>query len=111
MTKESERGAPLERTAFNRGAKLTTTPQTNASLEQIAAVLRETDDFVRKTIADGTAVYWKNSFGRISITEGSAENIDFATPSTDAGDVSVPPAPGDIVKDIRKLVSEKLGGR
>ena len=71
----------------------------------------ETDDFVRKTIADGTAVYWKNSFGRISITEGSAENIDFATPSTDAGDVSVPPAPGDIVKDIRKLVSEKLGGR
>ena len=71
----------------------------------------ETDDYVRKTIAEGTSVYWKNSFGRIAITEGSADNIEFATPSTDAGDLSVPPAPGDIVKDIRKLLMEKPGSR
>ena len=71
----------------------------------------EADDYVRKTIAEGTSVYWKNSFGRIAITEGSADNIDFATPSTDAGDLLVPPAPGDIVKDIRKLLMEKPGIR
>ena len=71
----------------------------------------EADDYVRKTIADGTSVYWKNSFGRIAITEGNADNIEFATPSTDAADLSVPPAPGDIVKDIRKLLMEKPGSR
>ena len=69
------------------------------------AVLRNGDS------ADGTAVYWKNSNGRIAITDGSTDNIEFATPSTDAGDLSVPPRPGDIVKDIRKLLMENPGTR
>ena len=120
---ELENKRNLKRIEFERKKKLLDTEVAERCelfkkhLELVDAMLDryemsgETDDFVRKTIAEGTAVYWKNSFGRIAITEGSAENIDFATPSTDVGDVSVPPAPGDIVKDIRKLVSEKLGGR
>lgn len=69
----------------------------------------EADDYVRKTIADGTAVYWKNSFGRIAITEGSTDNIEFATPSTDAGDLSVPPSPTEIAEGLKKLLSSRVG--
>ena len=69
----------------------------------------EADDYVRKTIAEGTAVYWKNSFGRIAITEGSTDNIEFATPSTDAGDLSVPPSPTEIGEGIKKLLSSRVG--
>ena len=69
----------------------------------------EADDYVRKTIADGTAVYWKNSFGRIAITEGSTDNIEFATPSTDAGDLSVPPSPTEIGEGLKKLLSSRVG--
>ena len=69
----------------------------------------EADDYVRKTIAEGTAVYWKNSFGRIAITEGSTDNIEFATPSTDAGDLSVPPSPTEIGEGLKKLLSSRIG--
>ena len=69
----------------------------------------EADDYVRKTIADGTAVYWKNSFGRIASTEGSTDNIEFATPSTDAGDLSVPPSPTEIAEGLKKLLSSRVG--
>lgn len=69
----------------------------------------EADDYVRKTIAEGTAVYWKNSFGRIAITEGSTDNIEFATPSTDAGDLSVPPSPTEIGEGLKKLLSSRVG--
>lgn len=71
----------------------------------------DADDYVRKTIADGTAVYWKNSFGRIAITDGSAENIEFATPSTDAGDLSVPPSPNEIGEGLKKLLMKRVGGK
>ena len=69
----------------------------------------EADDYVRKTIAEGTAVYWKNSFGRIAITEGAADNIEFATPSTDAGDLAVPPNPKDIGEGLQKLLMKRVG--
>lgn len=69
----------------------------------------ETDDYVRKTIAEGTAVYWKNSFGRIAITEGAADNIEFATPSTDAGDLAVPPTPKEIGEGLQKLLMKRIG--
>ncbi len=69
----------------------------------------EADDYVRKTIAEGTAVYWKNSFGRIAITEGAADNIEFATPSTDAADLAVPPNPKDIGEGLQKLLMKKTG--
>ena len=67
----------------------------------------ETDDFVRRTIADGTAVYWKNSYGRIAITSGTANKIDFATPATDMGDIVYPPDPGDIGKGLKNLLMHK----
>ena len=63
-----------------------------------------TDDYVRKTIADGTAVYWKNSYGRIAITDGFADNIQFATPVTKTEDISVPPKPDDIAQGLKALL-------
>ena len=69
----------------------------------------EVDDYVRKTIADGTSLYWKNSFGRIVITDGSAEKIDFATPSTDSADLVYPPDPTEISDGVGKLL--KKGAR
>lgn len=69
----------------------------------------EADDYVRKTIAEGTAVYWKNSYGRIAITEGSTDNIEFATPAADAGDLSVPPSPTEIGEGLKKLLSSRVG--
>ncbi|MGN0847292.1 MAG: PEGA domain-containing protein [Kiritimatiellia bacterium] len=69
----------------------------------------EADDYVRKVIADGTAVYWKNSFGRIAITDGEAGNIEFATPSTDAGDLAVPPNPKEIGEGLQKLLMKRVG--
>ena len=69
----------------------------------------EADDYVRKTVAEGIAVYWKNSFGRIAITEGSADNIEFTTPSTDAADLAVPPNPKDIGEGLQKLLMKRIG--
>ena len=69
----------------------------------------ETDDYVRKTLAKGTATYWKNSFGRIAITEGSADNIEFTTPSTDAADLAVPPNPKDIGEGLQRLLMKSIG--
>ena len=67
----------------------------------------DADDYVRRTIADGTAVYWKNSYGRIAITSGTANKIDFATPATDVGDIVYPPDPGDIGKGLKNLLMYK----
>lgn len=69
----------------------------------------EADDYVRKTIADGTSVYWKNSFGRIVITDGQAGDIEFATPATDAGDLAVPPGPKEIGEGLQKLLMKTIG--
>lgn len=69
----------------------------------------EADDYVRKTIADGTAVYWKNSYGRIAITDGSTDNIEFATPATDTADLAVPPNPTEIGEGLQKLLLKKIG--
>lgn len=64
----------------------------------------ETDDYVRRTIADGTSLYWKNSYGRVVITDGTAQDIELATPVTDAGDLSVPPDPNEIGEGLQKLL-------
>ncbi len=69
----------------------------------------DTDDYIRKTIAEGTSVYWKNSFGRIAITDGSADNIEFATPSTDTSDLAVSPSPKDIGEGLQKLLMKRIG--
>ena len=68
----------------------------------------EADDYVRKTIADGTSIYWKNSFGRIAITDATANNIEFATPSTDAADLAVPPNPKEIGEGLQKFLMKGL---
>ena len=69
----------------------------------------EADDYVRKTIAEGTAVYWKNSFGRIAITDGFTDNIQFATPVTRTSDISVPPRPDDIAQGLKALLMNGAG--
>lgn len=73
------------------------------------ALSGETDDYVRKTLADGTSIYWQNSFGRIAITDGEAGNIEFATPATDTGDLAVPPNPKDIGEGLQKLLMKRVG--
>ena len=68
-----------------------------------------TDDYVRRTIADGTSIYWQNSYGRVVITDGTAGNIEMATPVTEAADVSVPPEPTEIAEGLRKLLMKSQG--
>jgi hypothetical protein len=68
-----------------------------------------TDDYVRRTIADGTSIYWQNSYGRVIVTDATAENIEMATPATDAADLSVPPEPGEIAEGLRKLLMKAPG--
>ena len=81
----------------------------NAMLDRYA-LSGEADDYVRKTIADGTAVYWKNSFGRIAITDGFADNVEFATPKTETGDLTseqfVKP---DIAQSLKDLLMNRVG--
>lgn len=36
-----------------------------------------TDDYVRRIVADGTSVYWKNSYGRVAVTDEKTEKIEF----------------------------------
>lgn len=67
----------------------------------------DADDYVRTTIADGTSLYWKNSYGRIAITDGNADNIEFATPSTDSGDLAVPPGPKEISENLQKFLMKR----
>ena len=64
------------------------------------------DDYVRKTIAEGVAVYWKNSHGRIVITDGKTEKIDFTTPVTHTGPLTVPPRPEEIAGGLQKLLMQ-----
>ena len=66
------------------------------------------DDFVRKTIAEGVAVYWKNSHGRIAITNGKTANIEFTTPATNAGTLTMPPRSEDIAGGLEKLLMKAL---
>jgi hypothetical protein len=80
----------------------------DAMLERYA-LSGEADDYVRKSIADGVSIYWKNSYGRFAITDGEAGNIEFATPTTDAGDLAVPQAPKDIGDGLQKLLMKREG--
>lgn len=63
-----------------------------------------TDDYVRRTIAKGTSLYWQNSFGRIVITDGTAKDVEMASPRTDAADLNVPPEPDEIAKGLKELL-------
>ena len=67
----------------------------------------EADDYVRKTIAEGTAVYWKNSFGRIAITDGFADNVAFATPEAKTGDLTDSPSSSDIGRSLQNLLMNR----
>ncbi|MBQ6925145.1 MAG: PEGA domain-containing protein [Kiritimatiellae bacterium] len=80
----------------------------DAMLERYA-LSGEADDYVRKTIADGTSIYWQNSYGRIAITDGEAGNIEFATPAADTSDISVPPNPKEIGEGLQKLLMKRVG--
>lgn len=66
----------------------------------------EVEDYVCKTIADGTALYWKNSCSRIIITDGVTENIDFATPKVDGGTLQKGSSSSEIGKKLRELLFE-----
>ena len=63
-----------------------------------------TDDYVRRTIAKGTSLYWQNSFGRVVITDGTAKEVELASPRTDAADLNVPPEPDEIGKGLKELL-------
>lgn len=67
----------------------------------------ETDDYVRKTIADGTSIYWQNSYGRIAITDGKTEDIEFATPATHSGDIIAPSNHVDIGESLQRLLMHR----
>ena len=66
------------------------------------------DDYVRKTVADGMLLYWQNSYGRIAITDGTADIIEFATPSTKTEDLTAPSKANEIATDLQKLL---MGGK
>ena len=66
-----------------------------------------TDDYVRKTVADGVSVYWKNSHGQIAITDGKAGKIEFATPKTTTSDPVVVPDTGNALKTLREILDSK----
>ena len=66
-----------------------------------------TDDYVRKTVADGVSVYWKNSHGQIAITDGKAEKIEFATPKTTTNDPVVVPDTGNALKALREILGSR----
>ena len=66
-----------------------------------------TDDYVRKTVADGVSIYWKNSHGQIAITDGKAEKIEFATPKTTTNDPVVVPDTGNAIRALREILNSK----
>ena len=68
-----------------------------------------TDDYVRKTVADGVSIYWKNSHGQIAITDGKAEKIEFATPHTATQDPVVVPDTGNALKTLFEILNAKGG--
>ena len=67
----------------------------------------EVDDYVRKTIADGTSLYWKNSQSRIVITDGTAQNIGFVTPKVDGGLLQKGASSTEIGATLRDLLKAK----
>lgn len=50
-----------------------------------------TDDQVRIITANGVAQYNGQSYQRVNITDGTANDLDLTSPKTDAGDVVEPP--------------------
>lgn len=65
------------------------------------------EDYVRKTLADGLALYWKNSCQRIIITDGTAENIELATPKMDGGVLQKGQTTDEIGAGLRDLLEMK----
>ena len=65
------------------------------------------EDYIRKTLADGLALYWKNSCQRIIITDGTAENIELATPKMDGGVLQKGQTTGEIGAGLRDLLEMK----
>lgn len=65
------------------------------------------EDYIRKTLADGLALYWKNSCQRIIITDGTAENIEVATPKMDGGVLQKGQTTDEIGAGLRDLLEMK----
>jgi len=80
----------------------------DANLEQYK-LSGETKDYVCRKLADGVATCWGNSYGRIAITEGTADNIRFALPSTGADDLTVPTDPEAAIQAFHKLLMKRCG--
>jgi len=68
----------------------------------------DVDDYVRKVVADGTSIYWKNSYGRVVITSGSGK-VKLATPATDVGNIVTAPNHEDIGESLKELLTRKPG--
>lgn len=65
------------------------------------------EDYIRKTLADGLSLYWKNSCQRIIITDGTAENIELATPKMDGGVLQKGQTTDEIGAGLRDLLEMK----
>ena len=60
-----------------------------------------TDDYVRRKIADGKSVFWSNSFNRLLITDGTAENVEFYA---DGDEIVIPSDPNESPKLIQRFI-------
>ena len=66
-----------------------------------------TDDYVRRTVADGTSVYWKNSYGRVAVTDEKTEKIEFPAlqmPEQSAGGIF---DTSSVLKKLREILNVK----
>ena len=60
----------------------------------------DTDDYVRRKMADGKSVFWSNSFNRVLITDGTAENVEFYA---DGDEIVIPSDSNESSKLIQKF--------
>lgn len=64
----------------------------------------EADDYLRRTIAEGVSVYWTSGSGRVVVTDGTTDNVNFASPAVNVDNLVTPSDPGAIAKDVRDLL-------
>ena len=69
----------------------------------------DVDDYVRKTLAEGNAVYWQNCKGRVAITEGPAEEVKLATPPAKTGKIADPSKTKVSGENLQKIMATKDG--
>jgi len=69
----------------------------------------DVDDYMRKTLAEGNAVYWQNSKGRVAVTEGPAEEVKLATPPAKTGKIADPSKTKASGENLQKIMATKDG--